>query len=208
MWWDSLSDLQQMSFVIAVVATILMVLLIVLMLIGIDSGEGFDGDISMEFDIDGDLEGVDAFNSESLFSIGGLKILTLRGALAFMSVGGWMTYALAGSMPNWMAVLIGLLSGCVSAVLFAMAMRAIYRLESSGNLDYRSAIGKTASVYIRIPKNNDGKGKVMMNHQGRLVEVDAVTKGEEDILPKQEVLITALMNETTVVVQNIKGENK
>lgn len=206
MWWDSLSDLQQMSFVIAVVATILMVLLIVLMLIGMDSGEGFDGDISMEFDVDGDIEGVDAFNSESLFSIGGLKILTLRGALAFMSVGGWMTYALAGSMPNWAAVLIGLLSGSASAVLFAVAMRAIYRLESSGNLDYRSAIGKTATVYIRIPKNNDGKGKVMMNHQGRLVEIDAVTKGKTDILPKQEVLITALMDETTVVVQNTKGE--
>ena len=206
MWWDSLTDLQQMSFVIAIIATFLMVVLIVLMLLGMDSAEGFDGDVVMDIDIDGDIDGVDAFNADSLLSIGGLKILTLRGALAFMSVGGWMTYALAGIMNNWLALLIGIVSGSISAVLFAIAMRAIYRLESSGNLDYRSAIGKTASVYIRIPKQNDGKGKIMMNHQGRLVEIDAVTKEQVDILPKQEVVITGLLNTTTVVVKKNKGE--
>lgn len=206
MWWESLTELQQLSFVIAMTATVLMILLIILMIVGMDGGEGFDGDVSVDLDIDGDIDGIDAFNSDSIFSIGGLKILTIRGALAFMSIGGWMTYALSGTMADWIAVLIGIISGFIAAVLFAFAMRAIYQLESTGNLDYRTAIGKTASVYIRIPKSNDGKGKVMLNHQGRLIEIDAITKGNKDILPKHEVKIVGLENETTLVVENIKEE--
>ncbi len=209
MWWDSLSDVQQIAFFIASVATVLMILMIIMMIIGMDGGEGFDGDIGdmdVDFDFDGDLDGIDGFNSDSIFSISGLKIVTIRGALAFMSIGGWMTYALAGTLDTWLAVVIGLISGVIAAFLLALAMRAIYQLESSGNLDYRTAIGKTAVVYIRVPKNSNGKGKVMLNHQGRLIEVDAITRGDTDITSKQEVKVIGLVNETTLVVENIKEE--
>ncbi len=82
-------------------------------------------------------------------------------------------------------------------------MRAIFRLESSGNLDYSTAVGKTATVYIRIPKNNEGKGKITLVHQGKLIEVDAITKDAKDILTKNEVKIVGLEDDTTFIVKSI-----
>jgi ABC-type branched-subunit amino acid transport system permease subunit len=208
MWWDSLSALQQVMFIIATVATSLMILLIIMMLIGMDGGEAFDGDIDVDVDLD-DVDGGsfgdsnDVFNQESFFSLGGLKIITIRGMLAFFSIGGWVVFMMADSAPVWLAMLVGVLSGSVAAVLLALIMRAIFRLESSGNLDYSTAIGKIATVYIRIPKNTEGKGKIMLVHQGKMIEVDAITKDINDILSKKEVKIVGLEDETTFLVESI-----
>ncbi|PKK94986.1 MAG: hypothetical protein CVV60_03595 [Tenericutes bacterium HGW-Tenericutes-5] len=208
MWWDSLNGLQQVMFIIATVATSLMILLIIMMLIGMDGGEAFDGDIDVDVDLD-DVDGgsfgdsSDVFNQESFFSLGGLKIITIRGMLAFFSIGGWVVFMMADSSPVWLAILIGVLSGSVAAVLLALVMRAIFRLESSGNLDYSTAIGKTATVYIRIPKNNEGKGKIMLVHQGKMIEADAITKEDNDILTKREVKIIGLEDETIFLVKPI-----
>jgi len=211
MWWESLSSLQQVSFVIATTATSIMILMIILMLIGMDSAEGFHGDVG--FDFDGSLDGMDGidsidgvhdmdvFNSDSFFSIGGLRIVTIRTVLAFFSIGFWMMFALDGSVASWLVIVLGLVSGIAAAVGMALAMKSIYRLESSGNLDYHSAIGKSAIVYIRIPKNMSGHGKVFLNHQGRLNEVDAMTKEPEDITAKNEVVIVGLQDDSTLLVK-------
>ena len=208
MWWDSLNGLQQVMFIIATVATSLMIILIIMMLIGMDGGESFDGDIDVDVDLD-DVDGgsfgdsADVFNQESFFSLGGLKIITIRGMLAFFSIGGWVVFMMADSSPVWLAILIGFLSGSLAAVLLALIMRAIFRLESSGNLDYSTAVGKTATVYIRVPKNNEGKGKIMLVHQGKMIEADAITKEANDILTKKEVKIIDLEDETTFLVKSI-----
>ncbi|XMB72073.1 hypothetical protein RJI07_08190 [Mycoplasmatota bacterium WC30] len=217
MWWDNLSNLQQVSFIIAISATIIMVIFIILMLIGMDGAESFDGDVDIDIDFDGDMDfegdmdfddvdgasGVDAYNHDSILSISGLRILTIRGVLAFFSIGGWTVYLLADNVKTWLAVFIGVVAGAIASVLLAMAMKAIMKLESSGNLDYKGAIGKIAVVYIRIPKNALGKGKIIFNHQGKMLEVDAITKGNEDIIAKKEVKIIGLENETTLVVEKL-----
>ncbi|MDY0318101.1 MAG: hypothetical protein RBQ64_05925 [Candidatus Izemoplasmatales bacterium] len=208
MWWDSLNGLQQVMFIIATVATSLMIILIIMMLIGMDGGESFDGDIDVDVDLD-DVDGgafgdsADVFNQDSFFSLGGLKIITLRGMLAFFSIGGWVIFMMADTSPIWLAVIVGVLSGAIAAILLALVMRSIFRLESSGNLDYSTAIGKMATVYIRVPKNNEGKGKIMLTHQGKMIEADAITKDKNDILSKKEVKIIGLEDETTFLVEAI-----
>ncbi len=102
MWWDSLNDLQQVMFIIATVATSLMILLIIMMLIGMDGGEAFDGDIDVDANLDDVDDGSfggssDVFNQESFFSLGGLKIVTIRGVLAFLSIGGCVVFIMADS---------------------------------------------------------------------------------------------------------------
>lgn len=218
MWWDNLTNLQQVTFIIATTATAIMIIFIILMLIGMDGAESFDGDVDLDVDVDADVDfdtdvdfddvdaGIDIYNHDSILSISGLRIVTIRGALAFFSIGGWTVYLLAETMQVWLAIVLGVLAGAVAAVLLAYAMRAAMKLESSGNLDYKTAVGKTATVYIRIPKELTGKGKVIFNHQGKMVEVDAVTKGLEDIIAKREVTIIGLQDETTLVVKKIEEE--
>lgn len=213
MWWDSLSDLQQISFIIGAIATVIMIIFIVLMLIGMDGGESFSGDVDLDMDVDVDVDldfddfdgssDIDVYNHDSFASISGLRILTIRGALAFFSIGGWTVYLFAETVSPFVAILLGVVAGVIAATLLAVAMKAILKLESSGNLDYATAVGKTATVYIRIPKDASGKGKIIFNHQGKMVEVDAMTNEKTDLLSKSEVIITKLLDDTTLVVKKI-----
>lgn len=219
MWWESLTSLQQTSFVIATIATLLMIIFIIMMLMGMDGAESFDGDVDfdMDMDVDADFDTdidfddvdapVDVYNNDSIVSISGLKVVTIRGGLAFFSIGGWVLFILLENNQVWLSLLLSFVAGSIAAVLLAYAMRAVMKLESSGNLNYMTAVGKTAEVYIRIPKNSSGKGKIMFNHQGRMIEVDAITKENNDITSKNEVRIVGLDNETTLVVKKIIKEN-
>jgi membrane protein implicated in regulation of membrane protease activity len=196
MWWSNLTDYQQVLFVVAVSATMIMVLFIVLMLIGFDNSE-FDGidDIDTDFDID-------SVNDEPLSDIVGLKVFTIRGTLAFISIGSWVTMLFVDIVEQtWLATLIGAIAGFIAAYLLAFALRQAMKLESSGNLDYRKAIGKTATVYLRVPKLKSGKGKVNLIIDGRYSEIDAMTDEEEDLNVNQDVKVVEVYNDTILIVK-------
>ncbi|MCF7930216.1 MAG: hypothetical protein K9L02_01770 [Acholeplasmataceae bacterium] len=197
MWWDSLSTFQQVMFVLAVSGSAVMLIFILLMVIGFDQSD-FDG-------VDG-IDGVDmqydSINDEPLSSIGGLRILSVRGVLAFISIGGWAAFIFADVVPIWAASLIAFGFGLLAAYLVALAFRAIFKLESSGNLDYANSIGKIGTVYMRVPKNKTGKGKISLIIQERLVEADAVTDEDHDLLPKTEVEVTGVIDTTILVVKS------
>jgi hypothetical protein len=193
MWWQSLSLFEQISFITAVSATFVMLVFLVLMLIGVD-GSDFDGIDVPEID-------TDFLNDEPISAIGGLRIFTIKGALAFLSIGGWIAYIFAGLLGPLLSVLLGAIFGSVAAVLQAMAFKAMMKLEVAGNLDYKNAIGKTGTVYMRVPKDKSGKGKITVVIQERYAEIDAITEDLEDILPKSTIEIIGLYDETTLLVK-------
>ena len=192
MWWEQLSSFQQGMFIIAVSASFVMLIFLVLMLIGIE-GSDFDG-------ID-DVSDVDVINDEPLSGIGGLKILTIRGILAFISMGAWTAYILVNWMHPLIASAFGIVVGAISAYLLALAFRATYKLESSGNLDYTNAIGQIGTVYIRVPKSKIGKGKITLTIQERYIEVDAMTEWDQDLMPKTIVEVIGIEDTTTLIVK-------
>ena len=177
-WWEALTGFQQAMFVVAAIATAIMTIFLILMLFGIEGGEAsaFGGDLDaggVDLDGDGipdvvDMPGVDEINHEPVTVIGNLKLLTVRSVLAFLAVGGWTAFSLGESIHPLLAALVGAVAGFVAAFLLAWAIRAAYRLENEGNVDYRNAVGKNASVYIRIPKARSGSGKVNVLVQERL----------------------------------------
>jgi hypothetical protein len=191
LWWSDLMALQQVAFILAVTATIIMLIFLLLMIFGMDDST-FDGGFQ-----DADL---DFLSDEPLSAISGLKIFTIRGALAFLSVGGWVVYIFAPVLHVLLVLLIGILAGLLASYLQALAFRAAMKLESTGNFDYQRTIGKSATVYIRIPKERTGKGKVMINLEDRFIEVEAITDEKTDLLSKSMVEIIGLENDTTVVV--------
>ncbi|MCA9071066.1 MAG: hypothetical protein KDA84_19195, partial [Planctomycetaceae bacterium] len=72
---------------------------------------------------------------------------------------------------------------CGIAVLFGVAylLHTLYGFASDGTVRDINAIGTTGSVYLTIPGENQGKGKVTISVQGRSMEFEACTEGE--ILP-------------------------
>ena len=193
MWWDALSTFQQVMFVVAVTSTGIMLIFLILMIIGIDDAD-FDGGDAL----DGDLS---LLNDEPLSGIAGLKIFTIKGILVFLSLSAWTAYLLYGVLHIAIVLVIAAIIGFIGAFLQALAFRAMMKLESSGNINYENAIGKTGTVYINIPKEKKGRGKITMVVQGRFAEIDAITNDLEELLPKTQVEIVGLEDSTTVIVK-------
>ena len=81
----------------------------------------------------------------------------------------------------------------------AALIKAFGRLERDATLSLTSAVGTTGSVYLSIPGQRAGAGKVHVTVQNRLVECRAVTD-EEDLPTGTPVLVVDVDGSDTIVV--------
>lgn len=103
------------------------------------------------------------------------SVRTISAFLAFFGLAGW-----AGLRAGWSdGITVAVAFGAGTAMLFGVAwlFHVQKRLASQGNVEPARAVGMTARVYLRIPENNTGKGKITVALQGRTVELAAFTKG-------------------------------
>src|SRR5690606_38898879 len=105
-----------------------------------------------------------------------LGALSLRALVAFATFFGLAGLA-AGSAELSTTSSLAIAVGAGIAAVFAIGhlMAALAKLQSSGNLDMRRAIGCSAHVYLRIPPRGEGEGRVHVTVQGRRVEARAIT---------------------------------
>jgi hypothetical protein len=120
-----------------------------------------------EADIDHDVEG-DA----------GLHLFSVRTVSAFFTIFGLVGWI--GSVEGWprsVTFVAAMLSGTVVLVMIALLLRMQHRLQSSGTVNASNAVGKTARVYLAIPAEGQGSGKITVAVQGRTSEYAAFTRG-------------------------------
>ncbi len=110
---------------------------------------------------------------------GALPVLGIRGILAFGMFTGWTAFTLSRSGYNiWVATAGGAVAGFGAAWLVWRMLRWMLTWQSSGTLELPEAIGKSGVVYVPIPAPTLGKGKVHIELQGALRELDAVAAAE------------------------------
>ena len=160
-WWEALTVFQQIFVCIAIPSTVLMAIQFVLTLIGIGD-MGADADVDADAaDLDVDIEDVtDVVDGRDPFDYGmAFRLFTLRGMIAFLAVMGWTGYALGdGSLGYGIAILISIVAGFLMMLAIAGLAYLFERLQSNGNIHITSAIGKSGTVYLTIPKKREGKG--------------------------------------------------
>lgn len=129
-------------------------------------------------DAGGSAEAVD-FDADAAHSMF-VHVLSIRALVAFFTffgLGGLAGNA-AGLDPR-STVFVAIGGGLASMLIVAYVMNLLVGLHSSGSLDMSNAIGKTGRVYLRVPAEKKGQGKVHVVVQGRTVEARAVTSGPE-----------------------------
>lgn len=189
-WWDSLSQISQVFATVAIPATVIMILQTILLFFGIGVGE----DVEIADDVD-DVTG------DVLDGSDGLSLFTIRGIVAFFAVGGWTGIAVDNiGAPKPLSVLLSLLAG--SAALFGIAylFKFALKLQNNGTLAIENAVGKTGEVYIPIPANRKGSGKVMVTVQERLCELVAITSEERELKTGEFIRVIESIDDQTVLV--------
>ncbi|MFY9345494.1 MAG: NfeD family protein [Planctomycetota bacterium] len=130
-----------------------------------------------------------------------LKLFSLQTVSTFLTFFGLV--GLGTQHVGWSPLAVALTAiaaGIAALWLVARLMRGLSRLTSSGNVDLHNAIGHTGSVYLRIPANGTGHGRVLMQVQGRTVECRATSSGGE-IPTGASVRVVARTDDDVLVVE-------
>jgi hypothetical protein len=85
-------------------------------------------------------------------------------------------------------------------VIMALILKVSMKLAVNGTINLANAIGKTANVYLRVPQNRSGRGKVNVLVQDQYVEADAVTDEKFDLKSGSEVVVVGLTAPATLLV--------
>lgn len=194
-WWDSLSLMGQIFCLIAIPATVVMLIQSLLMFFGM----GFDSEAEIADDIDGDGSGADG---------DGLSLITVRGLVAFFAVGGWTGLAvLSSGAKEVVAVIISFFAGLAALFGIAILFKYSLKLQDAGNISTTNAIGKEGSVYIPIPPNQNGVGKITITIQERYIELSAMTKENRVITTGERITVVEKIDDQTVLVISHDEDN-
>ena len=188
-WWNSLIPAQQILALIAIPSTLILVIQTIMVLIGF--GDGGDG---------GDVDANDLLEGDT--DDGGLGLFSVRGVVSMLCMMGWSGVALLETaLPMFVSLLIAFAIGVATLFGMALLMKAVYRLQSSGNVDVGNAIGKVGQVYIPIPAGGLAGGKVTITVQEKLIECEAISVGDTVLATGSYVRVTAVSEGGVLVVE-------
>ena len=130
-------------------------------------------------------------------------ILSLKALCAFAGIFGLTGLILEGhDMSVGLRVVFATSAGLAGMLAVARLMVGLTRLQASGTMDIRNAVGHSGLVYTRIPESNSGWGKVTVEVQGRSLELRAVTDGPE-LTSGTRISVVSVVGDETLKVARI-----
>jgi membrane protein implicated in regulation of membrane protease activity len=144
-----------------------------------------------DFDVEESLEPSDA----------SFRIFTLQGLLGFFMMFGLIGLALTQQigLGDFWSLLGALAAGILTMWLVSRLFIGVGRLQESGNIDYRNAVGAEGVVYLTIPPQDTGKIQVVI--QGGLRICEAASRSQDPIKTGTQVRVVDVVNENVLVVE-------
>ncbi|MGI9455813.1 MAG: hypothetical protein ACR2NU_04585 [Aeoliella sp.] len=183
-------------FYTAAIGGTFLVIQLLMMFMGGDDSDFGDADVDADIDVDVDVEGHAHSAGFWFFEMVSLK--TLAAAATFFGLTG-MT-ALSYGFTQTTALLLGGGAGFIAMYCVYWLFKQLHKLQSTGTQRVRNAIGLPAQVYVPIPAEGSGLGKVHLTLQQRTVEFQALTDDGERLATGDPVVVVGIVNDDTVRV--------
>ena len=192
-WWTSLDLFMKILWCIAIASSLIFIIETVLTFIGADVEMDMDTDFDMP---DGGFEGDPSMN-----------LYTFRNLVNFLLGMSWTAILLQEQIAS--KALLMIISFAVGALLvFAVMMlfKGLSKMQQRGNIDvYRSAVGCSGRVYLTVPAERKGAGKVQININNAVREYDALTDSEDDLKTGTSIKVTEVLDTNTLLVEEINS---
>jgi membrane protein implicated in regulation of membrane protease activity len=164
--------------------------------LGVDLHVDAGGDFHVDANLDADHD-VAAIHHGSSWLFGVLSFRTITAALAFFGLCGLAAHS--AEMSTMYVTLIATAGGAGAMTAVYWMMRGLRRLDTEGTVRIQRAVGRHGCVYLGIPGEDGGSGKIQINLQNRTMEYSAVTSGPR--LPTgTKVVVVGVVNPNTVEV--------
>lgn len=160
---NELEPLLKTFWYVAIPSSLIFAIQSILTFTGMGASDGLDADF------DGDFTGEDT----------PFQIFSLRNLINFLLGFSWTGVSLYDSITNdFVLISIAVLVGLAFVYLFFLIINQVQKLAEDNTFKIENVVGKTAEVYLNIPGQKSGKGKVMVSVNGAYHELDAITEGE------------------------------
>lgn len=193
-WWSALDMFQKIYWMIAIPFSVFFLIQTIFSLFAGD----IDNDVSDHSDASGTDEGMP------------FHFFTIKNMVAFFTIFGWSGLAcINAGLGHGLIIFISIVCGLLMMVIMAGIFYFMSRLVESGNLNIKNSVNKTGTVYIPIPAGRSGAGKVQINVQSSLRELNAVTDETEELSTGTLIIVTDVLNNNLLVVKkhNITTNN-
>ena len=193
-WWGSLSSAEQVFWGISIVFSVLFIIQFVVSLIGLDFDH--DADIDVHTDVHADTD----YSLDPDFAL-----LSVRSIIAFFTFFGWTGVLILGKGGGvWQATGFACLAGFAAMFIVGYMVYQFSKLTQSGTAHVKDALYSNGEVYLTIPANRNGVGKVHIKIQGSLRELDAITEGET-LQTGSSVKIIKVLDDNLLLVEPVQN---
>ena len=183
-WFLALETFEQVYWSIALISSGIFIVLIILTFIG---GE-FDDTGNVDAHIDGDT-GI------------GFQFLSFKNLIGFFTIFGWTGIACIGAgLSTGLVILISIISGLIMMTIMASLFYFLGKLNSSGTLIMKNALNQIGEVYLTIGANRSRIGKVHINIQGGMRELEALTDETFDLHQGDIITVTEITGTGILIV--------
>lgn len=190
-WWTSLDLFMKILWCIAIASSLIFIVETILTFIGADVEMDTDIDVA-----DGGFEGDPSMN-----------LYTFRNLVNFLLGMSWTAIILNDQIAS--KALLMLIAFAVGALLVAAVMymfRWLSKMQQSGNINiFQSAAGCNGKVYLTIPAERKGTGKVQISINESIREYDALTDSETELKTGTAIKVVEVIDSSTLLVEEINS---
>lgn len=188
-WWTSLSTAMQVLWAVTLSASLIFVIQTVMTFLGL-------GDHDADFDMDTSDGSFDADPS--------MNLLTFRNLVNFCLGFGWTAVLMHEKIEsNALLIIVSVILGILLVAIVMWIFKWLSEMQQTGNIDvHKSAVGCEGKVYLTIPGERKGEGKVQITINNAVREYDAVTDGET-IKTGTAIKVTEVINDYTLLVEEL-----
>jgi len=183
----NLEPLLKAFWFVAIPTSLVFIVQTIMTFTGADSSDGLNADLG------GDTGGGDAQ----------FQLFSLRNLINFLLGFSWAGISFYNSIPNRMILLVlAFVVGIFFVFIFFIIIKQIMKLAEDNSFKFSNTLNKTAEVYLTIPGNKTGKGKIMISIKGSFHELDAMTENES--IPTGSIVkVVKIENSDILIVETI-----
>jgi len=173
-WWTSLSLFMKILWGITLASSLIFIIQSVMTFLGADGGEG-----GIDSDFDADIAGDSAADAAEMGT--GMNLLTFRNFVNFFLGFGWTAVLFSNEIASrGLLMAVSIAVGIVLVFIVMFLFKWLSSMQQSGTINvFSSAVGCQGKVYLTIPAERSGEGKVQITINDAVREYDAMTDGEE-----------------------------
>jgi membrane protein implicated in regulation of membrane protease activity len=185
--FENLDTLLKTFWFVAIPTSLIFIIQTIMTFVGVDSSDG------IEADFDGDLGGTDA----------PFQLFSLRNLINFLLGFSWTGISFYTTILNKpLLIILSLAVGILFVYLFFVIIRQVQKLAEDNSFKISNTLNKTAEVYLTIPENKKGKGKIMISVNGAFHELEAMTENDK-IQSGSVVKVVKIENNNILIVETI-----